>query len=285
VGGDPAQTAILDNFCWPSCGKPENMGSLVRAAEGCYDGAKAYRTPFVSGKDSLNNQLRYTDPASGREVVIEIPPTLLITGLSLVRGLTRVTTMDAKMPGNLLVLVGTTQPHMAGSLYADMAGGEGSVEIPTVDLKLGPATARAVAQCIADGLVATAHDCSEGGMLVAVAEMLIATTGQGAGTGDSPLAQLLSSGRPLSALGAELAVSDDLLELHQMAFAESPSRYVMEVRPDDLAKVRTVLRDFGGVRLTVLGKVTGDGRLRWSAASLDAAVNDLADAWRRPLDW
>ncbi|MBX9735321.1 MAG: hypothetical protein K2X32_00205, partial [Phycisphaerales bacterium] len=62
VGADPERIAILDNFCWPSCKKPENLGSLVRAAEACYDGAKAYRTPFVSGKDSLNNQ--FTIPAS-----------------------------------------------------------------------------------------------------------------------------------------------------------------------------------------------------------------------------
>jgi phosphoribosylformylglycinamidine (FGAM) synthase-like enzyme len=48
VGANPDRIAILDNFCWPSCKKPQNLASLVRAAEGCYDGAKAYRTPFVS---------------------------------------------------------------------------------------------------------------------------------------------------------------------------------------------------------------------------------------------
>ncbi|MBZ0171331.1 MAG: hypothetical protein K8E66_03035, partial [Phycisphaerales bacterium] len=79
VGADPDRIAILDNFCWPSCKKPENLASLVRAAEGCYDGAKAYRTPFVSGKDSLNNQFTTED---GR--TIEIPPTLLITGVGIV---------------------------------------------------------------------------------------------------------------------------------------------------------------------------------------------------------
>jgi phosphoribosylformylglycinamidine synthase len=72
------------------------MGTLVRAAEGCYDGAKAYRTPFVSGKDSLNNQLKFTDPATGLERVIEIPPTLLISGIGIVPEIARCTTMDAK---------------------------------------------------------------------------------------------------------------------------------------------------------------------------------------------
>jgi phosphoribosylformylglycinamidine synthase len=292
VGGDPAQTAILDNFCWPSCGKPENMGSLVRAAEGCYDAAKAYRTPFVSGKDSLNNQLRYTDPATGREHVIEIPPTLLITGLALVRSLSRVTTMDAKKPGNLLIQIGETTPHMAGSLYSTAhASRDGAYStIPTVDLKLGPAAARAVAQSIADGLVSSAHDCSEGGMLVAVAEMLIATTGAttgGAPSADatSPLAQLLSKGNAIPPLGAELSITDDLLEPSQLAFAESPSRYILEIKPDNLQKLRTIMRDFGGIRLTVLGKVTDSSRLVWQHGELDVPVQDLADAWRRPLDW
>jgi phosphoribosylformylglycinamidine synthase len=287
VGGDPARTAILDNFCWPSCNKPENMGALVRACEGCYDSAKAYRTPFVSGKDSLNNQLRYTDPATGKETLIEIPPTLLITGLSLVRGLARVTTMDAKKPGNLLVLIGTTQPHMSGSLYSSLQG-YSDATIPTVDLKLGPATARAVAQCIADGLVASAHDCSEGGVLTAVAEMLIATTGGrrgGSTRADSPLAAVLSKGESIPPLGADLSLTDDLLEPWQLAFNESPSRYILEIKPDDLPKVRTILRDYGGPHLTVLGKLTDTARLAWPGADLNASVEELAATWRAPLDW
>jgi selenophosphate synthetase-related protein len=70
-----------------------------------------------------------------------------------------------------------------------------------------------------------------------------------------------------------------------VAFAESPSRYVLEVRPDDLAKVRTVLRDYGGLKLTVLGSVTDSGRLLWGHGGLEARVEDLASAWRGPLDW
>src|SRR6185436_9744708 len=115
VGTDPSRIAILDNFCWPSCQKPENLGSLVRAAEGCYDGAKAYRTPFVSGKDSLNNQLKYTDPATGKERVIEIPPTLLISGIGIVPEGRPAVTMDAKRAGNVLVHVGGATDALGGS--------------------------------------------------------------------------------------------------------------------------------------------------------------------------
>ncbi|MBM4114123.1 MAG: phosphoribosylformylglycinamidine synthase, partial [Phycisphaerae bacterium] len=103
VGANPDRIAILDNFCWPSCKDERNLGSLVRAAEACYDGAHAYRTPFISGKDSLNNQFVAAD---GR--VIQIPPTLLISGFGIVDDVEHCVTMDLKHAGNLLVLVGET---------------------------------------------------------------------------------------------------------------------------------------------------------------------------------
>jgi len=298
VGGNPDQTAILDNFCWPSCEKPENMGSLVRAAEGCYDAAKAYRTPFVSGKDSLNNQLRYEDPITRERRVIEVPPTLLITGLAQVTNINRAVTMDAKAPGNSLILLGNTEHQMGGSLYASLFGNttEGA-GVPTTDLARGPATARAVAQCITDGLVASAHDCSEGGLLTAVAEMLIATTGltpgsggetgsgSGAGNTMQGLAGLLARGNNLPPLGAELIVSHDLLDTAQVAFAETPSRYILEVMPQDLPRLRNVLRDFGGATLAILGTLNRTGRLVWKHGDVDVSVDDLAEAWLRPLDW
>src|SRR5207247_253977 len=136
VGADPARIAILDNFCWPSCSKPENLGALVRAAEGCYDGAKAYRTPFVSGKDSLNNQFTTGKPPSTR--TIEIPPTLLITGIGIVSDISKCVTMDAKFPGNVLLLIGRTTADMGGSHYRQVFGTGGAAAVPRTDLGLCP---------------------------------------------------------------------------------------------------------------------------------------------------
>ena len=76
VGADPRRIAILDNFCWGDCEKPETLGSLVRAALACHDLSLAFGTPFISGKDSLNNEFSYTD-ASGKRQTIAIPPSLL----------------------------------------------------------------------------------------------------------------------------------------------------------------------------------------------------------------
>ena len=76
-----------------------------------------------------------------------------------------------------------------------------------------------------------------------------------------------------------------MLDLEQLAFAETPSRYVIEIAPDKLAALKTVLRDHDGVPFAILGKVTRTGRLTWAQADLDASVEDLTRAWRGPLDW
>ncbi|MCH7962293.1 MAG: hypothetical protein IIC49_08145, partial [Planctomycetes bacterium] len=147
TGADPSRIAILDNFCWPGCTDPANLGSLVRAAEGCYDGAKAYRTPFVSGKDSLNNQFTTED---GR--TIEIPPTLLITGIGIVEDVNKCVTTDAKHAGNVLILVGPTQDAMGGSHFEQINGIQAGVasSLPVTDLAQGPALAHAVAPLIGE---------------------------------------------------------------------------------------------------------------------------------------
>ena len=112
VGGDPRQTAILDNFCWGDPRQPDRMAGLVRAAAGCYDAALAFGTPFISGKDSLNNEYR---DASGART--PIPPTLLITALAIVPDVRRAVTMDLKEPGNYVYLVGETRDELGGAHY------------------------------------------------------------------------------------------------------------------------------------------------------------------------
>lgn len=263
VGTDPSRIAILDNFCWPGCAvdyprAAENMGALVRACAACYEGAKAYRTPFVSGKDSLNNQLRYTDPTTGEQKLIQIPPTLLITGLGIVHDVLRCVTMDAKRAGNQLLLVGATQNALGGSHFQLTGGAAANTAVPTTDLVAGPATAKAVADAIAKGLVASAHDVSDGGVLCAVAEMLIAH----------------------GSLGAELDLSPIHADTLAAAFSESPSRYVLEVAPENLAAIRSML---GTIPSQVIGTLNSSASLKWNGAS--AAVADMTKAWRGTLDW
>jgi phosphoribosylformylglycinamidine synthase len=286
VGADPEHIAILDNFCWPSCSKPENLGSLVRAAEGCYDGAVGYRTPFVSGKDSLNNQFTTRD---GR--TIEIPPTLLITGIGIVPDVRKCLSSDAKQPGNAILLVGATGAAMGGSLYQRVVGIDVSqlaaaahgqapnrglppdLAVPKVHLRLGPTTARMIHRLNEMGLIRSAHDCSEGGMLVALAEMLI-----GGSTSQRPIGAAVD----LSAVPGE---AETLPGRTVAAFSETPSRYLLEVCHDDLPAVKAALAA-AGIPRAVVAVLDDSGKLDLSERLLDPVpVEKLVHAWTSPLDW
>ena len=259
VGTDPSRIAILDNFCWPSCKKAANLGSLVRAAEACYDGAKAYRTPFISGKDSLNNQFT---TESGE--TIEIPPTLLISGFGIVSDVRRCVTMDLKKVGNRLLIVGATGPEMGGSHWSMITGEVGADgSLPRVDLNVGPQFAAIVAELIRSGLVRAAHDCSEGGLLVAAAEMALA--------GDLGIAV------NIDALPVEGEV-DPTARL----FAESPSRYLLEVEERHLGAVERML---GDLPFAMIGRVNDSGCLTADAADVDIEIDLLRRAWQGTLDW
>ena len=218
VGGDPSHAVLLDNFCWGDPREPDRMAGLVRAAAGCHDAALAFGAPFVSGKDSLNNEYR---DAHGQRT--PIPPTLLITALAHTPDVRRSVTMDLKEAGNYVYLVGETRDELGG---AHIEYGRWRIEdsdvtlssilhppssVPKVDLATAPKIMRALHTAIAAGLVRACHDLSEGGLGVAAAEMAFA--------GDLGLRLELSAApRP-----AEL--SDDATIL----FSESPTRFLAEV--------------------------------------------------------
>jgi phosphoribosylformylglycinamidine synthase II len=262
VGADPAQIAILDNFCWGNPLLADRMGSLVRACKGCYDGALHYGTPFVSGKDSLNNE--YLDGSTGQQV--SIPPSLLISALGIVPDVRRTCTMDLKKPGNLLYLVGETRPELGGSYYYRLQGLVGN-SVPRMAAR-GPATARAVHRVIVEDLVAACHDCSEGGLAVAVAEMALA-------------------GR----WGAEIAIdhapsTGDALSDDWLLFAESNGRYLLEVPQTAKAAFEAIMADIpcgciGRVTEEAILRVTGcDGQRALFALPVDA----IDRAWRGHLE-
>ncbi len=156
VGADPARIAILDNFCWGDPKRPETMGTLLEAARGCSDGALLFRTPFISGKDSLNNE--YLGADGQRHA---IPPTLLISAIGIIEDVRQAITMDLKEAGNALYLVGREQL----SVIINQS-------VPDVP-QTAPAVYRALHNAMQQGLVRSCHDLSEGGLAVAAAEMCI----------------------------------------------------------------------------------------------------------------
>ena len=267
VGADPDRIAILDNFCWPGCDDPRNLGSLVRAAEACLDGGLAYRTPFVSGKDSLNNQFTTED---GR--TIRIPPTLLISGMGIVPEERLATTMDAKRPGARLLAIGATTSRLGGSHYLRVGGDPtaGVDELPEVDLEIGPRIARIVHDAIRRGLVRSAHDASEGGLLPAAIEMAFA-----------------------GGLGLELdldavPVAGGFVSPVARAFSEDPSRYLLEVDEAELAAVERLLVGIPhGVVGTFVEAGPDGGRISIRAGDLGSAsetASRFEKAWKRGCD-
>ncbi len=264
TGGDPLRTAILDNFCWPKCTDPQNLGALVKACQACYDGAMAYGTPFVSGKDSLSNEF-----ITGTGERIQIPYTLLISAMSVIDDTGKCITMDAKKAGNQLVLVGLTKRELGGSHYLARRGLVGA-SVPVVNLTSGPATANAVAALISAGLITSAHDLSEGGLAVAAAEMLFA-----GGLG----ASLDLAGVPC----AEDADDDATL-----LFSESASRYLLEISPANFDAVARTLKE-KSIRFGVIGRIEEGGRIKVRSTKsgwlMDESIEAFKKSWLKTLDW
>jgi phosphoribosylformylglycinamidine synthase len=256
VGADPARIALLDNFCWANTDRPEVLGSLVRAAEACRDVALAYRMPFISGKDSLNNEFH----ARGRHIII--PPTLLISALGIVPDVRRCVTMDLKEPGNVLLLVGASRDELGGSHFHLVTGRDGG-NVPAVDLALAPRIFAKVHDAIRSGLVRSCHDLSEGGLAVALAEMAFA-----------------------GGIGADVTKLPSGLPDEVLLFSESPTRFILEATPANVAAIEGLLT---GLPICKIGATTKEARLRIAGTTGEwiiwAALDQLKRAWQAPLAW
>lgn len=263
VGADPERIAILDNFCWGTTDRPETLGSLVRAALACYDVATVLGTPFISGKDSLNNEFR----PQGAKEPISIPPSLLISALGQVDDVSHCVSMDLKSPGNLLYIVGSTNDELGGSHYAmveNLTGGE----VPKMDVVAAKRTFAAVHKAIHAKVVRACHDLSEGGLAVAAAEMAFA-----------------------GELGAKVAIDavpcTGQLSVASRLFSESNTRFLCEVSPEKTDVFEALL---DGVPHARIGQVVDTGRLQVvdgvsGKVVVDADLGTLKEAWQKPLRW
>lgn len=266
VGADPSSVALLDNFCWGNTDRPETLGSLVRAAEACRDVALAYGTPYISGKDSLNNEFHTGD------VHITIPPTLLISALGLVPEVRKCVTMDLKSAGNYLFLVGLTRNELGGSHFHLVTGRTGGA-VPTVDLNAAPRVFKALHDAMRQSLVRACHDLSEGGLAVAAAEMAFA----------GGLGALITLDPVL--MDAKPEEGRDVIAL----FSESNTRFLCEVTPEIAAEFSRLLAA-EKVPHAQVGWVLDEPRLQVydheepsRRCLIDAPLVELKEAWQAPL--
>ncbi len=261
VGGNLRRVALLDNFCWGNPDKPDRLGSLVRAAQACYDVALGYETPFISGKDSLYNEFE-----TGNES-ISIPPTLLISAIAVMANVEKAITMDCKREGDLIYIIGTTLNELGGSQYYGVHGYVGN-RVPKVDSGRGKRLMDTFSAVTEKGLVRACHDLSEGGLGVAAAEMAFAGgLGMTIHLGQVPVGEAMSR--------------DDYI-----LFSESNTRFLVEIAPDHKQQFQDMM---DGVDFAAIGVVTSRDKLEVYGLNgeivLSALIAELKEAWQKPLRW
>ncbi len=264
VGGSLEEVAILDNFCWGNPDKPDRLGGLVRAAYGCYDIAKAFGVPFISGKDSLYNEYTVNHKS------ISIPGTLLISAIAVMPDVFKAVSMYAKNAGDLLYIVGKTYNELGGSHYYDLQGSLGN-NVPRVKPQYAKNTFAALSQASSCGLIKAMHDCSEGGIAVSLAEMAFA-----GGLG----AEIFLSEVPYQELSAKR--NDSVL------FSESNSRFIVEVEKKNQKQFEKIL-NLKKVSFGLMGCLTKGNEFKAYGLDGKICINSriaaLKEAWLKPLRW
>lgn len=267
VGADPEHIAILDNFCFGnpilSTDNPQGdykLAQLVRAAKGCYEAAVSLGTPFISGKDSFHNEYELNGQT------LSIPPTLLISAIGRIENVSMAVTMDVKKAGDKVYLLGVTRSEMGGSHYNLVNG----LDFGTPPLLDGPEARKSYNRfhaAVRAGIVSSAHDLSEGGLLAAAAESAFA-----------------------GGLGLEIDTrkckTETDLSPAETLFSESNGRLLVSVSPQNAQKFEMAME---GTELGLIGEVREEPVLNVIGPSgdviLSADIFELKAAWKEPLNW
>jgi len=253
VGG--RRIALLDNFTWGNPEKSDRLGSLVRACQACHDFAMGFRTPFISGKDSLYNE----SPLG------PVTPTLLITAMGIIPDIRKTVSMEVKQPGNLIYLVGKTYPELGGSEYYRLKGFMGKT-VPKVRVNQAKEIMDSIIKAIDSGCVKSCHDLSEGGLAVAASEMSF-----GGGYGIDLHLKKVPGTR-------EMGRNDFIL------FSESNSRFLVEVPEKRREDFETLMK--GSIHAAI-GQIKKEGYLSIfgldDKKGVDVSLTELRNRWRSAL--
>ncbi|GFQ85010.1 phosphoribosylformylglycinamidine synthase subunit PurL [Trichonephila clavata] len=236
AGGNINHLALLDNFCWCDAYNPERLWQLKRAAEACYDFATAFKTPFISGKDSMFNNFKGYDE-NGEKVMIPAPPSLLISAIGVIENIENAVSLDVKMPGDLIYVLGTTHDELSRSEYQLYSGIDNN-NVPKVDAKSARKLYERYNQAIKDGIIASAIAPNLGGLIIALAKSLIA--------GD------LGAEIDLSLVPIGKTQNTDIINKIIM-FSESQSRILVTIAPQNQQRFEALFED---AAYSCIGKVT-----------------------------
>nr|KAI5692242.1 hypothetical protein M8J77_025270 [Diaphorina citri]KAI5694448.1 hypothetical protein M8J77_010216 [Diaphorina citri] len=241
AGGNINHLALLDNFCWCDAYNPERLWQLKRAAEACYDFATAFKTPFISGKDSMFNDFKGYDE-NGEKVMISAPPSLLISAIGVIDNIENAVSLDVKMPEDLIYVLGTTHDELGRSEYQLYSGIDNN-NVPKVDAKSARKLYECYNQAIKDDIIVSAIAPNLGGLIIALAKSLIA--------GD------LGAEIDLSLVPIGKKQNTDIINKIIM-FSESQSRILVTIAPQNQRKFEEL---FKGIVFSCIGKVTEEKAL------------------------
>ncbi|QKX02385.1 phosphoribosylformylglycinamidine synthase subunit PurL [Wolbachia endosymbiont of Dirofilaria (Dirofilaria) immitis] len=262
AGGNINHLALLDNFCWCDAYNPERLWQLKRAAEACYDFATAFKTPFISGKDSMFNDFKGYDE-SGKEVMISAPPSLLISAIGVIENIENVVSLDVKMPGDLIYVLGVTYDELGKSEY-QLYSGIGNNSVPKVNAKSAKKLYERYNFAIKDDIIASAIASNLGGLAIALVKSLIA--------GD------LGAEIDLSLVPIGETQNRDIINKIIM-FSESQSRILITIAPQSQQRFEELFR---GVAFSCIGKVTEEKFLNIKD-TLKVDLKDLENSYRSIL--
>lgn len=264
VGADIDKMSVLDNFCWGNPNKPEILGSLVRAANACYDMSKAFGVPFISGKDSLHNEYSI----GGKKY--SIPPALLISAMGVIENASNTVTMPFKREGNKVFALGITRNELGGSVFAKINNIKGGV-VPDVYPGESKTVMKKLFEAINKDLVEACHDCSEGGIAVAVSEMAFSSR-KGVKI-------------DIDAVKCKEKMTESMTPA-EILFSESNGRFIVEVKPENAEKFKSL---FKGSAIAEIGSVCDCGKVIFESKTNKIKLTEksevLLNAWRDTIKW
>jgi phosphoribosylformylglycinamidine synthase II len=263
TGADPDYIALLDNFCWCSSNEPERLYELKRAAQACYDFANAFETPFISGKDSMFNDFKGFD-AKGKPIKISVPPTLLVSAISVMPDVSKSVTLDAKNSGDSIFLLGETKSELGGSEYAAFLGRKDKTNytganVPQVDAIANKKLYQKYYKATKKGLIASGIALDRGGLSVSLMKTLVA--GQ--------LGGMIN----LDRIKGDLNISEKL-------FSESNGRILVTVAPDKQAEFEKLMTGVACVQVGVVADTEEVLIMNGKVAVSEFSLEQVTKAYR-----
>ena len=263
VGAEPL--AITNNLNFPSPETARGYWQLAMACRGIAQACRVFETPVTGGNVSLYNETRGDDGT-----VQPIHPTPVIGMVGLVQDITRIVGLGWRQSGDVVVLLGVplddqgdARLGLSGSSYQQLVCGRLAGRPPLVDLDLEQAVQTLLREAIHEGLLASSHDSSDGGLAVVIAECCIT-----------------------SGLGVDLSVQDQPSRLDRALFGEGGARVVVSVKSEQEKGWQTLIQRHPDVPVQVLGRVVDQPALRFDLAGqtvLDTSIRDLQQVHEEAL--